>query len=110
MRGYRDMLEDRGDVVHYGELNVDHDDSYESRLVTTIEQGGFTHLKWLNRVIAFLERIQQVAQTLDLPCELLPNPNFCTPSEALVDFLGQRKQLKMHDFYLWQRRRDGYFN
>ena len=44
----------------------------------------------------------------DLGVELLPSNQFLCRSDDFVAWAGGRKQMKMEDFYRWQRRRLGY--
>ena len=104
MRHYRDHLQERGDAVQYRQLEDAPEQSYEQVLVDVLQEEGITAIELFRPADPFFAtRIEQVAETVGLPCTFLPNPGFCTPEDELTAYLSGRKQLKMHDFYLWQR-------
>ena len=108
MRSYRDALRDRGDTVHYRQLDTAEvqQQSYETFLSDIIQQHGYTEIVVAQvSDVAFAERLRQVAETCQVSFQQVPNPAFCTPYQELIQFLQQRKQLKLHDFYIWQRKR-----
>ena len=51
------------------------------------------------------KRLRRICESLNVPCEFLPNPGFINQPHENQEYRASKKRWFMADFYKWQRRR-----
>jgi deoxyribodipyrimidine photolyase-related protein len=51
------------------------------------------------------KRLHRICESLNVPCEFLPNPGFINQPHENQEYRASKKRWFMADFYKWQRRR-----
>jgi deoxyribodipyrimidine photolyase-related protein len=106
MRAYADELRSGGYQVLYQELNVNDARPYEAKLDAAIESAGAdTLLHFEIEDKAMEQRIINFATERALPREELASPMFSCSRAAFEKHATGRANLRMADFYKWQRQR-----
>ena len=106
MRAYADELRSGGYQVLYQELDVNDARPYEAKLDAAIESAGAdTLLHFEIEDKAMEQRIIAFAAERELPREELASPMFSCSRAAFEKHATGRANLRMADFYKWQRQR-----
>ena len=106
MRAYADELRSGGYQVLYQELDVNDARPYEAKLDAAIESAGAdTLLHFEIEDKAMEQRIINFATERALPREELASPMFSCSRAAFEKHATGRANLRMADFYKWQRQR-----
>ena len=112
MRHFRDEQRDLGRTVHYHELTSDgRKDSgkgFSDILKASIRELKPERLVWvLPGDFRVASQLEDTAQEMDLPYDILPDDHFYTTPEDVEEFAHDRKNLVMEYFYRGLRKKHG---
>lgn len=106
MRAYADELRSAAYDVHYIELDASDSRSYEEKLKDAIENADASELEFFEIEDKAMEkRLKQFAADHKLRCNEQASPMFTCSREAFAEYAHGKSNLRMADFYKWQRRR-----
>jgi deoxyribodipyrimidine photolyase-related protein len=110
MRHYADDLRAAGHSLRYVAIDdpTAWPTSYEEKILAAVAATGATRLRIVRPVDRwFAERIRLCATKAGCALEELPNPGFLTSDTLWDGWAKSRPNLRMAEFYTWQRRRLG---
>jgi deoxyribodipyrimidine photolyase-related protein len=107
MRHFRDFLLSKGKNVYYFELTKGVE--FETVIKKLKQDFGYTKLKIYTPNNKFFDKkLQLIVSNLEMEYEGVENPMFLTSKSDFRGYLsttGSKSQLRMADFYIWQRKR-----
>jgi deoxyribodipyrimidine photolyase-related protein len=108
MRHFRDDLEARGITVRYLALDRHSHASLADALAAELKVQRPQLIAMLQAGDARVQAsIQATVQRAKLPLEVLPDPHFLVEPETFQDWLRQRRQPRLEDFYRVMRKQTG---
>ncbi|MEM1312856.1 MAG: cryptochrome/photolyase family protein [Patescibacteria group bacterium] len=107
MRHFRDLLLAKKKVVHY--FSLEQNLSLSQAIINLHKKESYTQIKVYDPSNKFfITTLKQIASELDLDYVSVENPMFLTPKSIFKNYLSNtktKKNLRMADFYIWQRKR-----
>jgi deoxyribodipyrimidine photolyase-related protein len=106
IREFADMIKTKTNPHYY---TLDQKMEFNRAILKHREAGRFASVQFYEPANKYFRTwLTQFLQQNQIPFQILPNPMFLTSRDQAQDFLDhQGGQLRMQQFYLWQRKRLG---